>query len=196
MKAGFRKGLIREIDSDNFAVLGFRFVGIPSVFVHAEKAGHKPVSRVRSLIIEPANIIVAKKLGLSIGEPVYRFVRTRIIDDKVIANQTNFIPLEICPGLEENDFSNNSFQILLEQKYHTMTVEGNETFRLDQVTDEDIEVMGMKPGDNVIEVQRIATSTTEMPIVWAIIRINPKHYHYVQSLWPQAVELVGGELLL
>jgi GntR family transcriptional regulator len=124
------------------------------------------------------------------GAPVYRFVRTRYVNDEPLANQTNFIPFEVCPGLEDDDVSNFSFKRLLEEKYLAILSQLQESHQITQADAQDAHVLGVSPGSLLVLVERISLSPTGYPMVWASIRIRPDHFQYVAALWPAAAELL------
>ncbi|HHJ06504.1 MAG TPA: UTRA domain-containing protein, partial [Anaerolineae bacterium] len=161
-----------------------------SVFSHTQKLGFKPTSKVREVEVEPASIPVAQKLNLQVEAPVYRFVRTRYVNGEALANQTNYIPFEICPELENDDVSHYSFQKLLEEKYLTFTAELEESFELVPASAQDMEILNLPPASSVLLVQRISLSATGYPLVWSNIRIRPDRYQYVSKLWPSAAEVL------
>jgi GntR family transcriptional regulator len=188
--AAQRKGLVAEAGSDAFRVLGLPTTKFSSVFTHTAGSGLNPRSQVRDVAVEPATSPVAEKLRVEIGSPVYRCVRTRWVNEEVLANQTNYMPFEVCPGLEGDDVTRYSFQKLLEEKYHAVLVEMQEEYRLLPATEQDREVLGLPEGGSVLIVDRIALSAVGWPLVWAEIRIRPDRFDYVAALWPQAAELL------
>ena len=192
MLTAHRKGLVNEVAPEGraFRVLGLPVTSFASVFTHTASSGLKPRSVVRDVEVEPATVLVADKLKVDVGDPVYRYVRTRYVDEQALANQTNFMPFAICPGLEHDDVSRYSFQKLLEEKYSTVLMEMKEWFRLAPATSEDQEILDLPDGSPVLVIERIALSATGWPLVWANIRIRPDRYEYVSALWPQAAHLL------
>lgn len=190
--AARRKGLVEvaEAEGDCFRVLGLVRTDMESVFTHTAKAGLKPTSLVRAVEIEPATPEVAAKLAIEVGNPVFRYVRTRNVDGQALANQTNYIPFEVCPGLEQDDVFRFSFQKLLETKYHAVLSKMQEWFRLAPATSEDMEILDLPPASSVLIIERVALGPTGWPLVWANLRIHPAHYDYVSALWPQAAHLL------
>jgi GntR family transcriptional regulator len=191
----YRKGLVDKVAQEDG---GFRVQGLPttdfaSVFTHTASEGLKPRSLVRDVEIEPATPVVAEKLEVDVASPVYRYVRTRYVDEQALANQTNFMPFAICPGLEHDDVSRYSFQKLLEEKYFAVLMEMKEWFRLVPATEEDQEILELPDTSAVLVVERIALSATGWPLVWANIRIRPDRYEHVAALWPQAAHLLAEQ---
>jgi GntR family transcriptional regulator len=192
LQAACRKGLVEpvELREGTYLVLGLIQTNMESVFTHTAKAGFKPTSLVRTVEVEPASALVAAKLDMAAGSPVYRYVRTRNVDGQPLANQTNYIPYEVCPGLEEDDVFRHSFQKLLEDKYRAVLVEMKEHFALVPATEQDREILDLPENSSVLLIDRIALGPTGRPLVWADIRIRPDRYEYVKALWPDAAELL------
>lgn len=190
LRAARRKGLADTVDADSFQILGLPATELASVFTHTAGSGLKPRSEVRQVEVEPASALVAARLLLEAGSPVYRYVRTRWVNDEALANQTNYMPYEVCPGLEQDDVRRHSFQRLLEQKYHAVPVEMEEEYRLLPASGSDREILNLAAGAAVLVVDRVALGATGWPLVWAEIRIRPDRFDYVAALWPQAAKLL------
>ena len=188
----YRKGLVDKVtkEGDAFRILGLPSTSFASVFTHTASLGLKPRSVVRDVEVVPATPLAAERLQVDVGSPVYRYVRTRYVDGHALANQTNYMPFAICPGLEHDDVSRYSFQKLLEEKYFAVLMEMKECFRLVLATSEDREILDLPEGSPVLVIERIALSATGWPLVWANIRIRPDRYEYVSALWPQAAHLL------
>ena len=185
-----RKGLVADAAGGTMRVLGLPNTQFASVFTHAASSGLKPRSEVRQVEVEPATIVVAERLRVDVGSPVYRYVRTRWVNEQALANQTNYMPFEVCPGLEHDDVRRYSFQKLLEEKYAAVLVEMREETLLVPATARDREVLGLLKGATVLVVDRIAISATGWPLVWANIRIRPDRFEYVAALWPEGAKLL------
>jgi GntR family transcriptional regulator len=187
--AEHRKGLVKR-RGDQFEIVGITGPTLDSLFQHTSKSGQKPASDVRAAAVIPCPEEPAAKIDVPVGAPVYRLERTRIVDDQVLANQVNFIPFEICPGLEHDDLSHYSFQKLLEQKYHTVIPEIQEDIRIVPGTEKDLEILSLPAGASVLVVERLSFSANHVPVVWASIHIRTDRYHLVASLWPKAAEVL------
>ncbi len=188
-----RKGLVEKIGEKAIVVCGIPEAEIESVFQFAQKSNLKPRTVVRSVTVVPADTFLAEKLALKEGAPVYQQVRTRLVDAHILANQYNFIPYAICPGLEHVDLSRRSFQVTLEEDYHTVIKRIEETYSLEQPARDDAEILGLPEKENVLVVERMSYSASDMPLVFADIHVNPFQFHYVKALWPEAADLVQGK---
>ena len=134
---------------------------------------------------------MAEKLEVAPDSPVYRYVRTRFVNEEALANQINYMPLEVCPGLEHDDVTRTSFQKLLENKYATVFAGMKERFAIVEANEEDCEILGLAACSTILLIERVALSATNRPVVWANIRIRPDRYSYVAALWPEAAELLA-----
>lgn len=193
MEIAHRKGLVRKQSNHEYEVLGLSVPPRDSVFSHTEKLGFKPTSKVREVVVEPASAIVAQMLDLAKGAPVFRFVRTRFVNGEALANQTNHIPIGICPELAHDDVSHASFQKLLEEKYYTYTAEFKETFDVEPASEQDLEILNLPQGSSVLLVQRLAVSGTGFPVVLTNIHIHPNRWQYVSKLWPTIAAMFQQE---
>ncbi len=190
LDCAYRKGLLEQVSAGSFSRKEPSQPEIISVFQHAEKTGMKPISIVRSVELVPASASVAEKLALQEGAPIYQQRRSRLINDVVVANQTNSIPYCVTPDLESLDLKHRSFQVVLENKYHAVVHAIKEAFALAESTEEDREILGLADGEQVLLVQRLSLSANDRPLVWADIHVNPHHFQLVESLWPEAAKFV------
>lgn len=195
LQAEERKGLVSRQGAD-IRILGVQEKGVDSLFQHTSRAGLKPTSIIRNAAIEPADDETAARLELPLGAPVYRLVRTRLINDEVLANQVNFIPYEVCPGLENEDVSRYSFQKLLEERYYTIITQIQEEMRIIPGNESDLQILGLPPGALVLIIDRLSYSCNRLPVVWASIHIRTDRYHYVSMLWSQAAPLLQEHNLI
>ncbi len=189
LRSQLRKGLVERY-AGGYRVLGLAEPRLDSLFQHTSRAGLKPASQVRAAIIETASPLAATKLDLPEAALVYHQDRTRLVNGEVLANQTNFIPYEICPGLENDDISRSSFQALLEEKYHTIITEIKESMQIIAGEPKDLEILSLPAGAPVLLIERISYSCTHSPVVWASIHIRTDRFHYVSTLWPNAAPLL------
>jgi len=94
LAAAVRKGLIKRDSAGTFSILGKRQPAVQSVFQHAAKSGLSPTSLVRAVEVVPASSRVAQELQLPEGDPVFRQIRTRLVNSEVNCNQNNYIPMK------------------------------------------------------------------------------------------------------
>ncbi len=175
--------------SDRVQVLGLPKTEFASVFTHTARSGFKPRSMVRDVEVEPASPLVADRLKVEVGSPVYRYVRTRYVDGAAAGQPDQLYALCVCPGLEHDDVSRYSFQRLLEEKYFAVLIEMQEDYSLIHLPSQDRESwaarwrLGIGRRSHRTERHRLAAGLGH-------IRIRPDRYEYVAALWPQAAHLL------
>jgi GntR family transcriptional regulator len=189
-----RKGLAARETDRSVLIFGIPQAEIESVFQYAQKSKLKPRTVVRSVEVKQADAHLAEILKVPMSAPLFVQVRTRLVDEIVLANQYNFIPYEICPGLENVDLSRRSFQVTLEEDFHTVITRIEETYLLGNPERDDEEIMDVSHNAQILIVQRISYSASDYPLVFADIHVNPVQFHYVENLWPKAMPLVDSLL--
>lgn len=190
MSSAYRKGLVDHCADGVCVVLAPTKPSIESVFQHTARMGFKPTTVVRAVEIVPAEKTIARHLDVNIGDPIYLQVRSRLVEGRMLANQHNYLPLEVCLGLEKVDLSRRSFQETLELDFHAVVAEVEESAHVAQATSEDIEQLGLENNEQVIVVNRLSLSATRQPLVWADIHVRADRMEYVAALWPKAAKLL------
>jgi GntR family transcriptional regulator len=190
LSSAFRKGLVEKNKDGSFTVLTPVNPSIESVFQHTARMGFKPTTIVRDVQIIESSTEIAQRLKVNPGDLVYIQVRSRLVEDRVLANQHNYIPVEVCPGLENKDPSHRSFQETLEQDYHAIVAEVEETCRVAPANKDDQQILDLSEKDDVIIVERLSLSATRQPLVWADIHVRIDRIDYVAALWPNAARLI------
>ena len=190
LKSAYRKGLVSKQPDGSYAIQGKSQTSVKSVFQHAAASGLSPKSVVRALKVIPADETAAKQLQVEIGQPVFCQTRTRLVNDEIVANQNNYIPIEVCPTLEDVDLTRRSFQVTLNEDFNTVITEIKEDFEMAAATGEDAAILNLADGEDVLVVRRLSLTVTGSPVVWADIHIRKDRFHYVEKLWPHAALLL------
>ena len=190
LTSAFRKGLVVINEDDSYTVLTREHPSIESVFQHTARMGFKPTTIVRGVQMVASSAEIAQRLKVTPGDLVYVQVRSRLVADRILANQYNYLPVEVCPGLESKDLSHRSFQDTLEQDYHAIVAEVEETCRLAPANQGDQQILDLSEKDEVVIVERLSLSATRQPLVWADIHVRIDRIDYVAALWPNAARLI------
>ncbi len=190
LSSDFRKGLIDRKEDGSYYVLTASHPSIESVFQHTARMGYKPTTIVRDVQMIASSAEIAQRLMVNPGDLVYIQVRSRLVEGQILANQYNYLPIEVCPGLEKKDLSRRSFQETLEQDYHAVVAEVKETCRLAPANENDQLILDLSVNDEVVIVERLSLSATRQPLVWADIHVRIDRIDYVAALWPNAARLI------
>lgn len=190
LASAYRKGLVDHCADGSCVVLAPAKPSIESVFQHTARMGFKPTTVVREVQIIPSSAEIARRLDMKPGELVYLQVRSRLVEGRMLANQHNYLPVEVCPGLENQDLSCRSFQETLEQDYHAVVMEVEESCRLGPANPEDRQMLDLAENDDVAIINRLSLSATSQPLVWADIHVRLDRIDYVAKLWPNVARLI------
>lgn len=92
--------------------------GLTSFTEDMQARGFTPHSRVLTQEVLEADEESQSSLRISAGQRILHLVRLRMADDRAIALQTTYISLALCPGLEDENFQDQSLFALLRSKYY------------------------------------------------------------------------------
>lgn len=89
--------------------------------------GYVPVTQVIKQALVPANSDVAAHLRIPENTDVIEIVRLRFVQNIPIVLVTSYLPYAMCPGILNENLSNQSLYALLEEKYGLMISRGHRT---------------------------------------------------------------------
>jgi GntR family transcriptional regulator len=107
-------------------------------------------SEVRRLEVVPADEQIAGLLELPRDAPVIVLERLRFVDDEPRVAVTTHLPLEIAPGLVEDDLTSQSLYALLEHKYGVELTHGRRAVEAEVAGDALAASLGIAPGAAVL----------------------------------------------
>ena len=87
-----------------------------------ESDGYHTTSKVLFLGIIESPLAVSTQLGLPLGSSVYALTRVRFINDDPVTYETSYLSSDICPGLDQYDFSNASLYDVLQKHFDVVPV--------------------------------------------------------------------------
>ena len=106
---------------------------------------------------------VAAALELGQEDPVYEVQRLRMADGGPLSIQTNYLPVALCPRLEENDLSSSLYR-LIETRYGLRLWTGKETLRARGATNHEAHLLDIKEGAPVMHTERITYAANGLPV--------------------------------
>ena len=127
-----KEGLIHKVKGQGVFFTGKK---IDSAFVQQAAGfceemiakGHQVKTRVLKLQIEPANVQVARQLGIRVNEEVVCLDRLRFVDGETFLVVSTFLPAQLCPGLEKIDMTDRSLYQVLRENYNLGPAGGERT---------------------------------------------------------------------
>ncbi len=114
---------------------------------HADMAqrGLSVKVRVIEQSVTTADERMATELNLALGAPVVKLVRLRFVADKPFDIATNYLPAQLFPGLEREDFTTASLYALMRTKYGIQLDHGVRLAEAAQCSNEEAKLLRMKP---------------------------------------------------
>jgi GntR family transcriptional regulator len=102
----------------------------------------------------PSTTYVAHTLELAEGAPVYEVCRLRIVNAEPLSLQTAYLPVGLCPKLEENDLTSSLYR-LLETRYGLRLWTGKETLRARCATPHEARLLQIKESMPMMYTERV-----------------------------------------
>ena len=127
-------------------------------------------TRILSLQVKPAAPHVSQALELPPKTPVYELIRLRNVEARPLSLQTAFLPVSLCPNLDENDLSGSLYR-LLESRYGLRLWTGQETLRAQGANAQQAELLELTEGAPVMYAERVTYSATGVAV------------EYLEAVW-------------
>lgn len=108
--------------------------------------GRTAFSRIVRRECSQADELIAKKMRIEVGAPVYILSRVRLADDLPISFETSHVDLERCPGIDAHDFERESLLSVIKGAYSIQIVHGVEQLSITRVNEREAELLGVEPG--------------------------------------------------
>lgn len=132
--------------------------------------GWSLTTRLISLEQIPAPPPIARALELPEGAPCYKLCRLRLVDGEPISLQTPYLPVALCPRLEENDLTGSLYR-LLESRYGLRLWTGQETLRARCALPHEQKLLQVPRCTPVMYMERITYAATGEPV------------EYLEAVW-------------
>ena len=123
-----------------------------------------------SIIQMPALPHIASLLEIGQEENIYELKRLHVVEDIPLSIQTAYLPVRLCPKLEDNDLTDSLYR-LLEIRYDLLMWAGQETLRARAATQSEARLLQVKPGTPVMYSERVSYASTGVPV------------EYLEAVW-------------
>ena len=127
-------------------------------------------TQVVSLEQMPSAPFVTHALELSDGDLVYELCRLRLVDDEPLSLQTAYLPVGLCPKLEENDLTGSLYR-LLETRYGLRLWTGKEVMRARCASPYEADLLRIKDNAAVMYLERVTYAASGVAV------------EYLESAW-------------
>jgi GntR family transcriptional regulator len=155
----------------------------------------EPSSRLISKeLVLPAPLI-QKQLGLLNNEKLLKLVRLRYADGTPMALNISYFSLYSCPGLGEEDFTDQSVYEVLERKYGVRLSRAEQIIRADSADEFQAEMLKINPRDPILVIEGIVFEEDGRPIehLCSIYRSDRYVFSINPIRVPSSTQSNGGE---
>jgi len=127
--------------------------GLTSFTEDMQARGFTPYSRILTQEVLKADGELQSSLRISAGQRILHLVRLRMADDRPIALQASYISLASCPGLENEDFKDQSLFALLRSKYYLYPTWTEVDIQAVPASKEEALLLEIRPADPLLVVR-------------------------------------------
>jgi GntR family transcriptional regulator len=128
---------------------------------------HRPGARVLSAEMRPADEVVAERLRIKIGQPVFRLHRLRLADAKPLALEISLVSFIGCERLLEEDLERDSLYELLEAKHGLPPLEAEQEIEAGLAQSEEARLLDVGVDSPVLLTRRTTYTERGRPIEYA-----------------------------
>lgn len=133
----------------------------------AFRKGIKVSSKLLELEKIPANKSLARKLGLSIAQQVYRMIRVRFGNNMPVLLERSYFPHHRCPGLEKFDLEKLSVYRILMEEYGISFARMRQALEPVAANEFEAEVLQVSVGSPLMLVERLTFDAEDVPVEYA-----------------------------
>lgn len=144
--------------------------------------GQQPSTRVLSAEMWSCDEIVAERLRVKPGQPVFRLRRLRLADADPLAIETSVVCFIGCEQLLHEDFAHQSLYALLETHYGLPPVEAEQVLEAGLATAEEASALGIPISASVLHTRRTTYTERSQPIEYATSTYRGDKYAFYTRL--------------
>lgn len=149
-----------------------------------KRRGLQPGQQILDMGFEKAPAKILTRLGLPADHrPLLKIKRIRLGDGAPMGLQTSYydLPAEVHISREDLE-AYGSIYALLQEKYHVIPTEADETLEVTLATPEEAAFLQVKAGSPLLLSERIMYSQTRKPVEYVIILYRGDRYRYYAKL--------------
>ncbi|MFP7297279.1 GntR family transcriptional regulator [Neobacillus niacini] len=143
--------------------------------------GMNPSSSLLSFQIIPADKKTASSLNIGENDSVYKITRIRLADGAPMALETAFIPVEIVPGLTEEN-SNLSLYQYIEENLALTISEATQEIEASIADHVDAQALEIKLGDPILLIERISYLQDGIPFELVKSTFRADRYRFIHTM--------------
>lgn len=122
------------------------------------------VSKIRDFSIIEADKPLAQKLGLMLGESIYKLSRIQFINGEPLIFETTYLPAYRFENLDKYDFSKISLYQVLEEDYNIKAYKGSENIQVILLNIEEAKILQVSHRDPAFRTDALILDIESKPI--------------------------------
>jgi len=149
-------------------------------FESADGRRSVPSSRILRRQIIEASADIASALDLNTGAPVIELLRLRLKDDKAVVAENIYLcahRFQKLMLLDTNDFGDLLYP-LYERQCDQIVASAKEVLTVTGATDAQAHLLGLKPHQSVVSIERLALGVDGTPLEWRHSSGDACHFRY------------------
>ncbi len=155
---------------------------IISFWEDMKQRGLKPGTIVLSSELIQAPDDVLESLEIEPGQELASLVRLRLADDEPLSMEHSLLVHDLCPGVLDQDYANNSLRKMLADQYNIRIVSAKQTIRAVPATKQLAELLDIDVASPLLHIARISYAETGTPIEYLRINLRGDRYAFHTEL--------------
>lgn len=135
----------------------------------------------RTMVIEQrvlgADSSVAQALQIEKGTQVFKLMRLRFIDNIPVMLSPAYVPYDLCAGIANEDFVNQSFYQTLQEKYDVIVHHGTQMIEARPCSQEDADFLEIDPGTPILVTIGTMCDHNNLPVEYSVAKSRWDRLH-------------------
>lgn len=148
-----------------------KWASFPIGFTDAiAKQGYQVETRVLALETIPCTKRIAKELELSLGDMVVHLYRLRFIAQEPILIVSSYLPQQLVPEIEQNDFTHQSLYQVLRTNYQLQIHSIRRGIEAVAASEREAKLMQVKVGTPLLQIESTSYTADRRPMEFYVAR--------------------------
>lgn len=147
-----------------------------------DQHGMRASSQVLEQTVFPASEELAQKMNLAAGALVFSLKRLRLADDEPMGIQTAFLPLDLVPGIENEDFAKKSLYATLADHFGLRPVRAREEHYAVALEEADADLLRIPAGSPALAAERLTYLGDGRPLELTLSVMRGDRYKIILNL--------------
>jgi GntR family transcriptional regulator len=177
-----KEGLVYRVKGKGTFVsperLQFGLFRLVSFTEETQRRGMHPSSRVINLTKVSPTPKIRQALNLQTDQQAFCIERLRIADEVPMAINHSFVPVHVCPALDQEDLVNGSIYRVIEEKYHLRIGYARQKLKPAVATEVEARLLEIAPGSPLLVVEGVACLVDNTPVEYARLIYRGDRYEF------------------